>query len=574
MRMAMEGIEGRRMFAVSLPTGFIDTPLASGLNQPTSLAELPDGRLLVSQKTGALRLIKSTGLLATPVMTLAVDGSGERGLLSVVPDPNFAANDFVYVYYFPTGTNTGRISRFTLNNETAALSSEVVLLNLSPQAGSMSHAGGAMHFGTDGKLYIAVGDNQTPANAQSLATTSGKLLRINSDGTIPADNPFVGVDGALPAIYSYGLRNPFTFGVNGVDGKIFINDVGEKSFEEIDQARSGANFGWPNTEGPTNDPAYDTPVFAYSPSPVGSGESIAGGAFYTGVTQQFPADYAGKYFFGDYVQGTVRTLDPVTQTASPFATGVTKVVDIDVRADGTLLVLGYDGIVHSIKYSPAPPNSAVINGFTFNDSDRSGTFNTGDGLASGKTVFLDTDNDGVLDAGEKSTVTDANGNFSFSSLPAGTYHVRRVFPSGYSATTPPIDVTLTQGQTVSGLSIGSATTPVTPPPPPPGNASFSGYVVNDTNKDGKWTSGEKGIAGRTVWLDLDNDGVLDANEARQLTDANGHFTFSGLAAGSYKFREVVPTGWTQTSPAGGFGLSITLTAGQVKSGSSFQVTTA
>ena len=571
MLMAMEGIESRRMFAVSLPTGFTDTPLASGLNQPTSLAELPDGRLLVTQKSGALRLIKSSGLVAAPVMTLAVDGSGERGLLSVTPDPNFASNDFVYVYYFPTGTNTGRISRFTLNNETAALSSEVVLLNLSAQAGSMSHAGGAIHFGTDGKLYIAIGDNQTPANAQSLANTHGKLLRINPDGTIPADNPFVGVDGALPAIYSYGLRNPFTFGVNSVDGKIFINDVGEKAFEEIDQARSGANFGWPTTEGPTDNPAYDTPVFAYSPPQVGVGESIAGGAFYVGVTQQFPADYAGKYFFGDYVQGTVRTLDPVTKTASPFATGVTKVVDIDVRPDGTLLVLGYDGIVHAMTYSSVPPSTAVIKGFTFNDSDRSGTFNTGDGLASGKTVFLDTDNDGVLDAGEKSTITDANGNFSFSSLPAGTYHVRRVFPSGYSSTTPPIDITLTPGQTASGLSIGSATTPVTPPP---GNASFSGFVVNDTNKDGKWTSGEKGIAGRTVWNDLDNDGVLDSNEVRQITDSTGKFTFAGLAAGTYKFREVVPTGWTQTSPANGFGLSITLTAGQVKSGSSFQVTTA
>lgn len=568
----LEPLEGRGLFAATLPAGFSETILATGLNQPTSLVQLPDGRLLVSQKTGAIRVIRNGTLLTTPALTLSVDSNKERGLLSVEADPNFTVNRYIYVNYFPAGSNGGRISRFTLDADTATLGSETVLLDLDPQAESMSHAAGAIHFGRDGKLYIATGDNQNPANAQSLATTHGKLLRVNADGSIPTDNPFYNIlEGKYRAIYSYGLRNPFTFAVDSISGKIFLNDVGEKSFEEIDLARSGANFGWPNSEGPTENPDYDTPFYSYPPLAVGVGVSITGGAFYTAVAQQFPASYSGGYFFGDYVQGTITSLDLASKTATPFASGMGKMIDLDVAPDGTLLATTYDGVLHAIKYL-TPTNSARISGFTFNDADRSGTFNAGDSLAVGKTVFLDADNDGVLDAGEKSVVTDANGNYAFAGLAAGTYRVRRVFPTGYQASTPPIDLVLTAGQVVAGQAIGSVTksvTPPPPPPPPPGKASIAGFVVNDVNGDSKWTSGELGLAGRTVWIDADNDGLLDSNEAKLITDSKGTFKFTGLAAGTYKVRQLLPTSWQQTSPANGFGLNIVLTNGQAKTGQTF-----
>ena len=153
----------------------------------------PDGRLFVCQQSGKLRVVQNGKLLATPFLTLPVDASGERGLLGVAFDPDFATNNFVYVYYTAkTPTIHNRVSRFTANGNVAVPGSEVVLLDLNTLSFARNHNGGAIHFGNDGKLYIAVGDNANGDNAQTLGNLLGKILRINRDGSIPTDNPFFG----------------------------------------------------------------------------------------------------------------------------------------------------------------------------------------------------------------------------------------------------------------------------------------------------------------------------------------------------------------------------------------------
>ncbi len=149
-------------------------------------------------------------------------------------------------------------------------------MDLPNLSGATNHNGGGMHFGSDGKLYVGVGENANAAQAQDLTTPFGKLLRFNEDGTIPTDNPFYATQSGLArAIWAYGLRNPFTFAVQPGTGRIHINDVGQDTWEEIDLGVAGANYGWPSSEGPSNIVAGITaPLFAYrhsDTSPLGSG---------------------------------------------------------------------------------------------------------------------------------------------------------------------------------------------------------------------------------------------------------------------------------------------------------------
>ena len=146
---------------------------------------------------------------------MTTTSSGERGLLGIAFDPNFASNHFVYVYYTATSpTVHNRVSRFIANGDVAVPGSESVILELNPLSDATNHNGGAIHFGLDGKLYIGVGENANGANAQTLSNLLGKMLRINPDGSIPSDNPFfTTASGDNRAIWALGLRNPFTFAI-------------------------------------------------------------------------------------------------------------------------------------------------------------------------------------------------------------------------------------------------------------------------------------------------------------------------------------------------------------------------
>jgi hypothetical protein len=273
-------------------------------------------------------------------MPLVVDDAGERGLLGIAFDPEFAANRFVYVYYTATTPQVhNRVSRFTANagGDLALAGSETVLLELNDLTEATNHNGGAIHFGPDGKLYIAAGENTVAENSQTLDSLLGKILRLNKDGSIPADNPFFNqATGQNRAIWALGLRNPFTFAFQPGTGRLFINDVGASSFEEINDGFAGANYGWPLTEGPTDDPRFQTPFFSYGRS---DGCAITGGAFYNPGSPQFPASFVGDYFFADLCAGEVRHLDLDTRAVATFASDISSPVDLRVGADGSLYYL-------------------------------------------------------------------------------------------------------------------------------------------------------------------------------------------------------------------------------------------
>jgi glucose/arabinose dehydrogenase len=311
--------------AAILPPGFTETQFGSNVgSSPTAMDFSPDGRLFVCLQGGQLRIIENGVLLATPFVTVPTILDGERGLLGIAFDPNFPTNQFVYVYYtVSTAPIHNRVSRFTANENVAVDGSETVVLELDNLSSATNHNGGAIHFGPDGRLYVAVGENANPSNAQSLDNRLGKLLRINSNGSIPLDNPvnFPGIpsspSGANRAIWAVGLRNPFTFGFQPGTGRLFINDVGEGTFEEINDGIAGSNYGWSICEGFCSPPNanYRDPLFAYDHS---VGCAIVGGAFYNPAISQFPAAYVGKYFFGDLCGGWISgcSIHPITPRAT------------------------------------------------------------------------------------------------------------------------------------------------------------------------------------------------------------------------------------------------------------------
>jgi glucose/arabinose dehydrogenase len=341
----------------AVPRGFTKNEgFVTGLSSATAFVQAPDGRFFIAEQGGALRVVKNGLMLPLAFLQLVVDASGERGLIGVTLDPNFAGNGFVYVHYTtPSGGTHNRVSRFTALGDIAQPGSEVILFDLPALSGATNHNGGAIHFGSDGKLYVGVGENADTTKAQNLADPKGKLLRFNADGTIPSDNPFFTTQtGLARAIWAYGLRNPFTFAVQPGTGSIYINDVGASLWEEIDVGAAGANYGWPSSEGPDNVSGNITgPIFAYKHSaanPAGSGPggfftgfSIAGGAFYpaAGGAGSFPAQYRDSYYFADFVSRFVGRLDLANGNAAyAFASITDSPVDMLVGLDGALHVLG------------------------------------------------------------------------------------------------------------------------------------------------------------------------------------------------------------------------------------------
>ena len=328
-------------------SGFSETEFAGGLSAPTAMAFAPDGRLFVAQQTGELRVVTPGGeRLDEPFVDLDPATRDERGLLGVAFHPNFEVNGYVYVFYTakrPTVHN--RVARFTAdaqNPNVAERGSFENILDLGPLKGD-DHNGGALHFGRDGKLYAAVGDNQNGANAQTLGNLKGKILRINPNGSMPEGNPFYKrAEGKNRAIWALGLRNPYTFAVNRDTGSVFINDVGAKLWEEVNRGVAGANYGWPEYEGRENAARYRSPIFAYphdGPADK-SGCAITGGTFYAPDTNTFGPAYQNDYFFGDFCNGWIRTRDSRTGDVAKFAqTEPYGIVDIQVSEQGDLYYL-------------------------------------------------------------------------------------------------------------------------------------------------------------------------------------------------------------------------------------------
>ena len=298
------------MKAQVYPAGFAQQGVGGGLAVQTATAFAPDGRIFVAEQTGRIRIIKNGATVATPFATLAVDATGERGLLGIAVDPDFLTNKFIYVYHtVPAAGGAAPYNRVIKLNATNDVVSgaPVVLLNLEP-LGANIHNAGAMHFGTDKKLYIAVGENAKPSTAQDLTNYGGKLLRINTDGSAAAGNPFISnTNEKAKRVWALGLRNPFTFAIDKETGKIFVNDVGQALWEEINDATvGGRNFGWPSTEGKFTQasfPNFTNPVYAYGHPPNGGttysdgiGCAIVGGAFISPSNTNYPRSIGVNIF--------------------------------------------------------------------------------------------------------------------------------------------------------------------------------------------------------------------------------------------------------------------------------------
>ncbi len=357
--------------AQNFPPGFSATLVVNTLTNPTALAFAPDGRIFIAEQAGKLRVVKNGALLPTPFVSLAVDSNGERGMDGVTVDPDFLNNHYVYIYYTLASGANNRIVRYTANGDVADLNSAQVILNLDPLSTATNHNGGAMHFGLDGKLYVAVGENANGINAQNLDTYMGKLLRINPDGSVPTGNPYVGsnLSAQRQRIWSYGLRNPFTFSVQPGTGKIFVNNVGQGSWEEIDNATtSGLNFGWPNDEGYNVKPGETAPLFAYSHDsslPVNQhGCAITGGTFFNPRSTNYPAQYVGKYFYQDLCGGWINSIDPTSSSPAPFQGFATNVQDqslaLETGPDGNLYYLARYPYVALYKIVYSAGSSAPV----------------------------------------------------------------------------------------------------------------------------------------------------------------------------------------------------------------------
>lgn len=337
------------------------TLVADGLANPTRLVLAPDGHsLFVLEQAGAVRVVRDGELLSPPFLSLSVSPVGESGLLGLAFDPAFAQNGYIYVYYTSTeGETHNRLSRFETAGDQALPESETVLLAMPPLGGATDHNGGQLLFGPDGALYLGVGDNSYPPNSQAVYNYSGKILRLNPDGSAPADNPFVGQQGFEPSIWAYGLRNPYSFDFHPRTGEMFINDVGQGSWEEINRGRAGANYGWPMTEGYTSEAGIDGPLYTYPHGIEGpvNGCAITSGRFYAPPQPQFPAGYLDSYLFSDFCRNWIKRYDPAANRVYDFVESEAyAITDILVMPEGFLYFVaqaapGNTGALYRVDYT-------------------------------------------------------------------------------------------------------------------------------------------------------------------------------------------------------------------------------
>ncbi|MET0779697.1 MAG: PQQ-dependent sugar dehydrogenase [Candidatus Saccharimonadales bacterium] len=319
---------------------------AKGLDTPTSIAAtgaLDDTRIFVTERAGTIRTVSDKGVVSAPNLdiTTKVLNDGEMGLLGLAFHPQYSDNHYFYAYYINKAKQSV-VARYTIDPKTnlASAASEKVLLTLQQSYGN--HKGGQLQFGADGYLYIAIGDggsaDDPDGHGQNLTDWFGKILRIDVDHgdpyNVPATNPFVSNAAAKPEIWAYGLRNPWRFSFDSKTKDLYIADVGQGDWEEIDvqgaNSKGGENYGWRCREGKHDfNPAgckaadqYVDPVLDYSHE--NKRCSITGGYVYRGAAE--PA-LTGKYFYADFCSGDVMyTAKQGGQWEQPVITATTNAI--------------------------------------------------------------------------------------------------------------------------------------------------------------------------------------------------------------------------------------------------------
>jgi len=335
--------------------------VAGGLRNPWGLAFLPDGRMLVTERPGRLRVVSADGRLSEPlggVPTVAAVGQG--GLLDVALDPDFARNRLVYLSYAEPGDGgqgtavaRGRLGATSLENV------EVIFRQL-PKVGGGLHFGSRLVFGRDGMLYVTLGERGRKEMAQDLAVHQGKVIRIRPDGTVPPDNPFVGRAGVRPEIYSHGHRNPQGAALHPETGALWTVAHAARGGDEVNVVRAGLNYGWPVItygrdysglkigEG-TAKAGMEQPLHYWDPSIAPSGM-----AFYTG--DRFPA-WKGNLFIGSLKFGMVSRLELAGEkvvSEERILEGLRdRVRDVRQGPDGLLYLLTDESAGRILRIEPA-----------------------------------------------------------------------------------------------------------------------------------------------------------------------------------------------------------------------------
>lgn len=404
--------------AVDVPDNFVHETLVTGLSEPNSLASLPDGRLLFTeQRTAKVRMVVNGHLAATdPLLVVPnVNSSGyERGLQGIAVDPQWPQRPYLY---FTLNRLNGqmRLVRYTAsgaltdpNAESLTLGSPMILIDNIPDAAS-NHNGGTLRFGKDGHLYMSLGEDADPCGAQNLTTLKGVLLRIKvttlpATGTgpmaraflVPESRSFSSPDSNAMLVFALGLRNPWRFHIDPVTGAVLLGDVGEGTYEELDEVPSGGNLGWPFREansvrtvggctepGGTGRTAYHGPIVTLTHTDGIAAILTAGVYRPNGGASVWPASYHGSVFYSDYFVGFLRRITksgstwttpspvPGQPNSTDWATGLSHPVDFVVGRDGNLWCLsqfnatggGATGSLARIRYTGTPvtdvPGSSV-----------------------------------------------------------------------------------------------------------------------------------------------------------------------------------------------------------------------
>ncbi len=326
------------------------TVVASGLVHPWGLAAMPDGRWLVTEKPGRLRIISAEGQMGEPITGLpAVDARGQGGLLDVAVGPTFAQDRMIYWSYAEPrdGGNATSVARGALSADGASVSDVQVIFRALPTYDGDKHFGSSLAFAPDGKLFITLGERSDAPmrpQAQALDSHMGKIIRINADGSVPQDNPFVGQAGALPEIWSTGHRNVQGVAIQPGTGAVWTIEHGTRGGDELNRPEAGRNYGWPIiaygieyrggpiNEGITAREGLEQPVYYWDPVIAPGGQTFYSGAMFPGwegnllVAALKEKHIARLVLEGDRVVGEERLLTDLGE----------RVRDVAVAADGAV----------------------------------------------------------------------------------------------------------------------------------------------------------------------------------------------------------------------------------------------
>ncbi len=395
--------------AQSLPAGFSEDIVALGLDGPVDFAFLPDGRILIAEKRGVVRVHKNGALLPMPLIDLSsrVNDYWDRGMVGIAADPDFATTGHVYLYYVYennaadySGPKSARLSRITVSGDTAQPSTELVVLGTvnGPSCGgapagadcipadSFGHNGGTIRFAADKTIFLTTGDaaswnvvDPLALRAQDVDSLAGKVLHITRTGQGIATNPFWNGNAAAPRskVWAYGFRNPFRGTLRPGTTTPYVGDVGWSNTEEINVVLAGANLGWPCYEGPVRQPGYEplaacqalyaqgaaavrAPLHSYNHDGVSA--AVVGGTFYTGTA--YPTAFQQAYFFGDYARGFLKYLrvdanNVLNGPVTDFASNMPGPVRIETGPNGDLYYVAViSGELRRIRYLIGQPATA------------------------------------------------------------------------------------------------------------------------------------------------------------------------------------------------------------------------